>query len=84
MDSMCLPFDALLLHLESYLSFSYLRCGVSLYGCSSKAQLLLFTFDVGLLLSAATPDLGRGVAPQGTHVHGSRAISVPPQTLGKG
>ena len=59
--------------------------GTSLHGCSSKAQLQLFTLeevvppdlesgvaplgphsrcyllDVGLLLSAAAPDLGRGV-----------------------
>ena len=62
---------------------------VSLHGCSSKAQLQLFTLeevappdlesgvaplgphsrcyllDVGLLLSAAAPDLGRWVAPLG-------------------
>ena len=40
MVSLCLPSDALLQHLPSYLSFSYLECGVSLHGCSSKAQLL--------------------------------------------
>ena len=84
MDSMCLPFDALLLHLESYLDFSYLRCGVSLYGCSSKAQLLLFTFDVGLLLLAATPDLGRGVAPQGTHVPWQPGYLSPASDFGQG
>ena len=32
-------------HLPSYLSFSYLGHGVSLHGCSSKAQLLLLTLD---------------------------------------
>ena len=37
---MCLPSDALLQHLPSYLGFSYLGRGVSLHGCSSKAQLL--------------------------------------------
>ena len=45
MVSVCLPFDALSQHLSSYLGFSYLGCGVSLHGCSSKAQLLLLTLD---------------------------------------
>ena len=44
MVSVCLPSDALLQHLPSYLGFSYLGCGVSLHGCSSKAQLLLLTY----------------------------------------
>ena len=33
-----LPSDALLQHLPPYLGFSYLVCGVSLQGCSSKEQ----------------------------------------------
>ena len=45
--------------------FSYLGGGVSLHGCSSKAQLLLLTLDKGYLLRAAPPDLERGVAPLG-------------------
>ena len=36
MVSVCLPSDALLQHLPSYLGFSYLGHGVSLHGCSSK------------------------------------------------
>ena len=47
---MCLPSDALLQHLPSYLGFSYLGHGVSLHGCSSKAQPLLLTLDEGYLL----------------------------------
>ena len=47
------------------MGFSYLRCGVSLHGCSSKAQPLLLTLDEVYLLTAAPPDLGRGVAPLG-------------------
>ena len=43
MVSVCLPSDALLQHLPSYLGFSYLGRGVSLHGCSSKVQLLLLT-----------------------------------------
>ena len=39
--------------------------GVSLHGCSSKAQPLLLTLDRGYLLTAAPPDLGHGVAPLG-------------------
>ena len=41
---------------------TYLGRGVSLHGCSSKAQPLLLTLDVGLLLSAAAPGLRHGVA----------------------
>ena len=47
--SVCLPSDALLQHLPSYLGFSYLRHGVSLHGCSSKVQPLLLTLDEGYL-----------------------------------
>ena len=65
---MCLPFDALLQHLSSYLGFSYLGCGVSLHGCSRKAQLLVITLDEGSLLTAAPPDLGHAVAPLGPPV----------------
>ena len=50
MVSVCLPSDALLQHLLSYLGFSYLGRGVSLHGCSSKAQPLLLTLDEGYLL----------------------------------
>ena len=50
MVSVCLPSDALLQHLPSYLGFSYLGHGVSLHGCSSKAQPLLLTLDEGYLL----------------------------------
>ena len=63
MISVCLPSDALSQHLLSYLGFSYLGHGVSLHGCSSKAQPLLLTLDDGYLLTAAPPDLERGVAP---------------------
>ena len=47
MVSVCLPSDALLQHLPSYLAFSYLGHGVSLHGCSSKVQPLLLTLDEG-------------------------------------
>ena len=65
---MCLPFDAFLQHLPSYLGFSYLGRGVSLHGCSSKAQPLLLALDEGYLLTAAVPDLQRGIAPLGPPV----------------
>ena len=65
MVSVCLPSDALLQHLPSYLGFSYLERGVSLHGCSTKAQPLLLTLDEGYLLIAAPPDLERGVASLG-------------------
>ena len=59
MVSVCLPSDALLQHLLSYLGFSYLGCGVPPHGCSSKAQPLLLT------LTTAPPHLDHGVAPLG-------------------
>ena len=48
MVSACLPSDALLQHLLSYLGSSYLGRGVSLHGCSSKAQLLLLALVEGI------------------------------------
>ena len=78
MVSVCLPSDALLQHLPSYLGFSYLGRGVSLHGCSSKAQPLLLTLDEGYLLTAALPDLQRGIAPLGPPAPGQ------PQLLGCG
>ena len=63
MVSVCLPSDALLQHLPSHLGFSYLGRGVSLHGCSSKAQLLLLTLDEVTppdLLSAAPSALQPG------------------------
>ena len=62
MVSVCLPSDALLQHLLSYLGFSYFGRGVSLHGCSSKAQLLLLTLEEGYLLTTALPDFQRGMA----------------------
>ena len=61
----CLPSDALLQHLPTYLGFSYLGRGVSLHGCSSRAQLLLLTLDEGYLLTTAPRDLKRGISPLG-------------------
>ena len=66
--SVCLPSDALLQHLPSYLGFSYLGHGVSLHGCSSKVQPLLLTLDEGYLLTTAPPDLQCGIAPLGPPV----------------
>ena len=65
---MCLPSDALLQHLPSYLGFSNLGHGVSHQGCPSKAQPLLLTLDEGYLLTATVPDLQRGMAPLGPPV----------------
>ena len=65
MVSVCLPSDALLQHLPSYLGFSFLGHGVSLHGCSSKVQLLFLTLDEGYLLTATPPDLECGIAPLG-------------------
>ena len=78
MVSVCLPSDALWQHLPSYLGFSYLGRGVSLHGCFSKVQLLLLTLDEGYLLTAAPPDLERGIAPLGP------PAPVQPPLLGHG
>ena len=75
---MCLLSDALSQHLQSYLGFSYLGRGVTLQGCSSKAQPLLLTLDKGYLLTAAPPDLEHGVAPLGP------PAPVQPPLLGRG
>ena len=78
MVSVCLPSDALLQHLPSYLGFSYLGRGVSLHGCASKVQLLLLTLDEGYLLTLTPPDLERGVAPLGS------PVPMKPLLLGRG
>ena len=78
MVSVCLPSDVLLQHLPSYLGFSYLGRGVSLHGCSMKAQPLLLTLDEVYLLTAALPDLQRGIAPLGP------SVTVQPPLLGRG
>ena len=78
MVTVCLPSDALLQHLSSFLDFSYLELGVSLHGCSSKAQLLLLTLDKGYLLSTALPYLQRGIAPLGP------PVPAQPPLLGRG
>ena len=78
MVSVCLPSDALLQHLLSYLGFSYLGWGISLHGCSSKVQLLLLTLGEGYLLTAAPSDLQRGIAPLGP------LASAQPLLLGHG
>ena len=68
MVSECLPSDALLQHLPSYLGFSYLGHWVSLHSCSSKAQPLLLTLDKGYLLTTTLSDLHRGITPLGPPV----------------
>ena len=78
MVSVCLPSDALLQHLPSYLGFSYLGHGVSRHGSSSKAQLLLLTLDEEYVLTAALPNLQRGMAPLGP------PAPVQPPLLGPG
>ena len=78
MVSVCLPSDALLQHLPSYLGFSYLGLGVSLHGYSSKVQPLLLTLDEGYLLTTALPDLQHGIAPLGP------PAPAQPQLLGRG
>ena len=78
MVSVCLPSDALLQHLQSYLGFFYLGLGVSLHSCSSKVQPLLLTLDEGYLLTTTPPDLEHGVAPLGL------PVPAQPPLLGRG
>ena len=89
MVSVCLPSDALLQHLPSYLGFSYLGRGVSLHGCSSKAQPLLLTLVEGYLLTSTLPDFQRGIAPLGPPAPTQprllgRGLSLPAVALGLG
>ena len=74
---MCLPSDALLQHLPSYLDSSYLGRGVSIHGCSSKAQLLLLTLDEGCLLTAALPDLQEGIWDGSSRPSCAQAATAP-------
>ena len=62
---MCLPSDALLQHLPSYLGFSSLGCGIFLHGCYSKAQPLLLTLEERYLFTAAVLDLQCRIASLG-------------------
>ena len=54
--------DLLSQHLPSYWGFSYLGCGVSLHGCSSKAQLLLLILQARLqeYMNHELPDIQAG------------------------
>ena len=60
------------------LGFSYLGRGVSLHGCSSKAQPLLLILHEGYLLTVSSPDFERGIAPLGP------PAPVQPPLLGRG
>ena len=71
MVSVWLPSDGLLQQLPSYLGFSYLGCGVTLHGCSSKVQALLLTLD-----KVAPPDLECGVAPLGPPAPGQHEFHI--------
>ena len=82
MVSVCLPSDALLQHLPSYLGFSYLGRGVCLHGCSSIAQPLLLTLDKGYLLTTTLPDLqwsNRQIWPWNTEWNRAKTNRVLPR-----
>ena len=61
-----------------HLTWVSLILGVSLHGCSSKAQPLLLTLDEGYLLTTDVPDLQLGIAPLGP------PVPVQPPHLGQG
>ena len=86
--SVCLPSDALLQHLPSYLGFCYLGRVLSLHGCSSEVQPLLLTLDEGYLLTTALPDLQCGIAPLGPPAPAQPRLRVTPLSatpgLGRG
>ena len=62
---MRLPSDALLQHLPSYLSFSYLGVRYLFMAAPAKDSHCSLTLDEGYLLTATLPDLQRGIAPLG-------------------
>ena len=77
MVSVCLPSDALLQHLSSYLGFSYLGRGISLHGSSSKVQPLLLTLDEGYLITTVPPDLDVGYLLLALlHLHSHRSLGM--------
>ena len=78
MFSVCLPSDALLQHLPSYLGFYYLGRGLSLHSCSSKMQPLLLTLEEGYLLTTTPSNLENGVVPLGP------PVPAQPPLLGRG
>ena len=51
--------------LPSYWGFSDFGHGLSPHGWSGEVQPLLLTLDVRSLLTATTPDIGRGLTPLG-------------------
>ena len=65
MVSVCLPSDALLQHSPPYLGFSYLGVGYLFMAAPAKDSHCSLTLDEGYLLTAALPDLQRGIAPLG-------------------
>ena len=65
MVSVCLPSDALLQHLPSYLGFSYLGVGYLFMAAPAKHSRCSLPWDKGYLLTTTVPDLQRGIAPLG-------------------
>ena len=78
MVSVCLPSDALLQHLLTYMGFSYLGYEVSPQSCSGKLQPLLLTLDEGYLLTATPPDLEPEIGPL------ESPVPTQPLLLGRG
>ena len=72
---MCLPSDASCntyrltwVSLTLDVGYLFMAAGAKRSRCSGKAQPLLLTLEEGYLLTAAPPDLERGVAPLGPPV----------------
>ena len=78
MVSVCLPSDALLQHLPSYLGFSYLRSGGISSWLLQQSTAAAPYLDEGYLLTATPPDLECGIAPLGP------PVPAQPLLLGRG
>ena len=78
MVSVCLPSDALLQLLPSYLGFSYLGRGYLFTGAPAKRSRCSLPWTRGYLLTAALPDLQLGIASLGP------LVPVQPLLLGCG
>ena len=71
----CISWNTTKQNPEATPQFTDLGHGVSLHGCSSKAQPLLLTLDEGYLLTTTIPDIRRGsLRRNGVAIMGNKRV----------